>query len=178
MDSNVYDLLAGLLVYPTREYGQKVEESWRALAGIHPEAAGELADFTDKIQGLSLEEQQELFVRTFDLNPVCVLEVGWHLYGDTYDRGEFLVKMRQEMRRCGLSGSSELPDHMTHALTVQGRLEREEAERFAATAVLPALEKMLAGLEGKKSPFEQVLRAIRLVVADCHPRVLDEAKHD
>ena len=30
---------------------------------------------------------EETFTRTFDVNPACALEVGWHLFGEEYARG-------------------------------------------------------------------------------------------
>ena len=30
------------------------------------------------------EDLQEMYTRTFDINAVCTLEVGWHIYGEDY----------------------------------------------------------------------------------------------
>ena len=38
------------------------------------------------------EQIQELYTRTFDINPVCTLEIGWHIFGEDYARGALLVK--------------------------------------------------------------------------------------
>ena len=45
-------------------------------------AASALREFAQAWADLTPEQQQELFVRTFDLNPLCSLEVGWQLYGE------------------------------------------------------------------------------------------------
>src|SRR6266568_3182701 len=57
--------------------------------------------------------RQELYVQTFEFNPACTLELGWHLFGENYERGEFLVRMREQLRRHGIAESNELPDHLT-----------------------------------------------------------------
>ncbi len=112
----------------------------------------------------SLESLQELYTRTFDLNPECSLEAGWHLFGEEYERGSFLVKMREELRRHGIPESTELPDHLTHALRLAARMEPGEARAFSEF-ILPAVDKMLAGLAGKNNPYEDVLKAVRAALA-------------
>ena len=127
--------LAVLLSYP------RPEQPWGDFGAEH---------------GLSLEQLQELYVQTFDWNPATCLEIGWHLYGEQYDRGEFLVKMRQELRRHGLEESAELPDHLSHALRLAARMEPGEAEEFREKFVRPAVEKILPALNG--NPYQRLLR--------------------
>lgn len=164
----IYDLIAGLLSYPRAEHSQQsIALEARSLAPVP--ADGLFAGFFEDIRPLSTEELQERFVATFELNPACSLEIGWHLYGENYERGEFLVKMRQEMRRLGVPESSELPDHITHVLPVLARLEPEEAGPFVAEYLYPALRKMRLGLEGKGNPYEKVLGALDLVLGTSYP---------
>ncbi len=160
----LYDDLAGLLAYPDEGYRERLERCRQALAEHFPEAAALLARFAERTAGLRPEEFEELYTHTFDLNPVCALEVGWHLYGENYSRGDFLVTMRQQLRKFGLPESSELPDHLTHVLPAVGRMEQHEAHQFTTTYVLPALTKMLAGLGQKDSPYTDVLEAVRAVL--------------
>lgn len=159
----LYDALAGLLRYPGADFQQRLAEC-RALLVEQTEALALLEKFALGIQGCSTEDLEELFTQTFDLDPICSLEVGWHLYGENYSRGEFLVTMRQAMRQHRVEESTELPDHLTHVLAVLCRLESRQADRFTMDHVLPALEKMLAGLRGKASPYEHLLEAIRSVL--------------
>jgi nitrate reductase delta subunit len=174
MDSvcSLYDALAGLLAYPDAGYHQQVAACRQALAVGHPDATQLLDRFAGRIAALSAEELEELYTRTFDLNPVCSLEVGWHLFGENYSRGEFLVTMRQELRRSALPESRELPDHLTHVVAAVARMEPTQADRFTVTYLLPALEKMLKGLAGKDSPYEKVLEAIRCVLLSPYGAVL------
>jgi nitrate reductase delta subunit len=102
---------------------------------------------------------QELYVQTFELNPACTLEIGWHLFGENYERGEFLVRMREQLRRHGVAESIELPDHLTHLLVLIERLEHDEAEELAGQILVPALAKIQKALEG--NPYETVIDTIR-----------------
>jgi nitrate reductase molybdenum cofactor assembly chaperone len=160
----LYDALAGLLAYPNPEQRVQVAHCRQALAEQFSDAAALLARFAERTAGLTSGEMEELYTHTFDLDPVSSLEVGWHLWGENYSRGEFLVLMRCELRRLGLEESTELPDHLTHVLPAVARMEPQTADRFTLTYVLPALAKMLAGLGAKDSPYANVLEAIRCVL--------------
>lgn len=160
--AELYDALAGLLAYPRGRFAQCIERCRAALGDGCPEAVAHLDRFGSACLPLSPEQLEELYTQTFDLSPVCSLELGWHLFGENYSRGEFLVQMRQLLRRVGLSESSELPDHLTHVLPVLGRLPPGEADRLISKFLLPALAKMREGLRG--SIYGDVLEAIRAVV--------------
>jgi nitrate reductase assembly molybdenum cofactor insertion protein NarJ len=68
--------------------------------------------------------------------------------------------MRGQLRRFSLPESAELPDHLTHVLHVLGRMDGGEAGDFSANCVMPALERILAGLADKSNPYEKTLSAI------------------
>ena len=168
----LYDSLAALLAYPSPGYRRRLAECEAVLADHHAEASGLLQRFSEGIAGLGLGDLEELFTQTFDLDPACSLEVGWHLFGENYTRGEFLVKMRKQLRRHRLPESTELPDHLTHVLSAVSRMEPGEADRFTMDHVLPALEKMLTALRGKDSPYVHVLEAIRAVLLSPYGAVM------
>lgn len=163
-----YHALAGLLTYPEADYPQRTEVSLRLAPD---ECRAPLEAFARAVSELDIRELQELFTRTFDMNPMCTLEIGWHLFGENYERGLLLVRMREELRRYQLKESSELPDHLTHVLELLGHMERERAADFTAACVLPALEKMITAISGKGNPFENVLLAIRTLLHTRFPEI-------
>lgn len=163
-----YDALAAVLTYPEADYGQRIEDGIRVAP---EECRPQLEQFAIQLHGLATDELQELFTRTLDLNPVCSLELGWHLFGENYDRGLLLVRMREELRRHELQESTELPDHLTHVLRLVGRMEHDSAADFVAACVLPALEKMLQAMHGKENPFEHVLLAVRSLMRGEFPEI-------
>jgi nitrate reductase delta subunit len=143
-----YDKLARLFEYPGESYVRYCRD-----AGLH--------DFADEMAKLSTSEIQEAFIATFDWNPATALDLGWHLYGEQYERGEFLVRMRVELRRYGIAESTELPDHLTHTLQLLGRMDDGAAEKFAREFTAPAVAKLLAAVQQKKSPFVAIVAAVR-----------------
>jgi nitrate reductase delta subunit len=118
---------------------------------------------------MSKEDLQELFTRTFDLNPVCALEVGWHLFGEEYERGAFLVRMRQALRAHGIAEGGELPDHLASMLLLVTKLDADDSDVLVANALVPAVVKMLEPLEKSESPFLPLVKAIRRMLAACAP---------
>lgn len=154
-----FGMIAALLRYPAEGYPSDAIRSCVSLAAIDSHVGAPLNEFVERTRALSVEELQVLYTSTFDLDPICSLEIGWHLFGENYERGELLVKMRGELRKLGVRESAELPDHLSHALEALARMETEAAADFAAACLFPALDKMIAGIHGKANPFECVLVA-------------------
>ncbi len=119
-----------------------------------------LTDFDTATCGYDLTDLEELYARTFDFTPSCALEIGWHLFGEDYNRGALLVRLREELARHGVQESCELPDHLAHVLPLLDRMKPDEAARFAPACVTPAVKKILAGFEGKQNPYEYVFRGL------------------
>ena len=143
-----YDKLARLFEYPDEAYVRRCYD------------AG-LPEFAHEMEQLTTTGIQEAFIATFDWNPATALDLGWHLYGEQYERGEFLVRMRVELRRYGVAESTELPDHLTHTLKLLGRMDDEAAEKFAREFTAPAVAKLMAGLQQNKTPFVAIVAAVR-----------------
>ena len=181
-DETMYDLLAASLMYPETGFRTGLDSCRDAMAqhvnGTPcTETAGsndggktgnslELIErFISETADLSIDQMEEYYTRTFDINPVASLEVGWHLYGEQYERGAFLVRMRGMLREHGISESVELPDHLSHVLQLQGRMGSEEGREFARGYVLPALAIIVKGFDGKNNAYEHLLQAVTQTIA-------------
>jgi nitrate reductase delta subunit len=154
-----------LLVYPASGGTADLDSLVAQAAGCDAEAGRALEAFDGWARGQSTEAMQEAFTQTFDLNPVCALEVGWQLFGEEYERGAFMVHMRQLLRDHAVPEGGELPDHLASLLAVLPRLGTEEARGFASDALFPAVGKMLAAIEQSGSPFRPVIQAISRLLA-------------
>lgn len=154
----LYTAIAELLAYPDGGFRERVARC-RKLP-VDSAAAAHLAEFDAATCGCDPADLEELYTRTFDFSPSCALELGWHLFGEDYNRGALLVRLRAELARHGIHESCELPDHLTHVLPLLDRMAPDEAARFAPACVAPAVEKILAGLEEKQNPYECVFRCL------------------
>ena len=168
MKRAMYEALATALSYPAEGYSAAV----RTLPGSLPlDCATQAGEFAAAVEALPLETQQELFTQTFDLNPLCSLELGWHLFGENYERGLLLVRMREQLRSAGISEDGELPDHLTYALRLLPRMEQVQAADFIGAIVMPALTKMIRAMRGKRNPYEKLLHCLTLVMRSDFPEI-------
>jgi nitrate reductase molybdenum cofactor assembly chaperone NarJ/NarW len=155
-----YAAIAELLAYPDGALGGRLARCRELLRTDAPQTSAHLADFDTATRDVALADLEELYTRTFDFNPPCTLEIGWHLFGADSNRGALLVRLREELARHGIKESCELPDHLTHVLPLVDRLSPNEATRFVRACVVPAVEKMLTGIAGKQNPYESILRCL------------------
>ena len=167
--SRRYDLLAALLHYPEADgYAEALERYIEVLDDGYAEAADLLRPLLDRMREMNRAQIQEMYTRTFDINAVCTLEVGWHIYGEDYARGALLVKLREQLRLMNIPESVELPDHLTHVLILLGRLSGPRADDLAARYLLPGLEKMLAGMDRGDYAYRALLETVKTVVRTDH----------
>jgi nitrate reductase delta subunit len=177
---DIFDGLSKLICYPSEDYHKLLNEFRISLSNLKSEndteqsfhlsyenikkinATFEL--FNSSVINLSREELEELYTQTFDINPVSSLEIGWHLFGETYERGSFLVKMRETLRELAVEESAELPDHITHVLLALGRMDKAEQTEFSEMFFVPALNKILTAFEGKNNPYENLLKIIGMLI--------------
>ena len=151
--SELFNAFGRLFQYPGDGY---VENAGRLAGLLHAEnsrAAQAMNDFSRYVESQPLYDLEEAYTRAFDLNPTCSLEIGWHLFGEEYVRGLFMVRMRNEMRERGLEETGELPDHVVHVLAVLAAMNPDPARELARACVCPAVGKMLAAFD--KPPREQ-----------------------
>jgi nitrate reductase molybdenum cofactor assembly chaperone len=115
-------------------------------------------DFVRAVRNISLSELQELYTRTFDLNPACALEVGYHLFGENYKRGEFLANLRETEAPFDLGQAQQLPDYLPVLLRLLPKLEDQELRTsLIAECLIPAIEKMLTTFKDAGNPYRLLL---------------------
>lgn len=154
-----YEHLAKLFDYPRQDYGRWVQATYNILVDSYPEAAAEIQKFaralptsSEELSPESLDEIQEIFTRSFDVQAITTLGVGYVMFGDDYKRGEVLVNLSREQDAVGINYADELPDHLPNVLRLMARWEdRELAAEFAQEILYPALERMVAEFEPKRS---------------------------
>ena len=141
---NHYNNLANLFRYPTPGYLGQVSECANLLKSSHPEAYKLLVPFLNILSEKTPVEIEELFGKTFHIQAICYLDLGYVLYAEDYKRGEFLVQMKNEQRKVNNDCGVELADNLPNALTLLPLLEDPEfTEELAVRMYIPALESMV-----------------------------------
>lgn len=162
-----FTALASLLEYPRYEFKAALKDISERLGANLLSENKNFDSFRSGVDKLTTAEMEELYTRTFDLNPVCTLEVGWQLYGDDYKRGAFMVKMRQLLRDCDIAEAAELPDHLTYMLMALDRIEMDSGKELADRFIRPALKKMMEGFKDKSNPYFFLLQFLDAELAQC-----------
>jgi nitrate reductase assembly molybdenum cofactor insertion protein NarJ len=147
-----YEHLANLFEYPRRDYPNRVQGAYDALAGRYVIAAAHVGAFAQALPTdgepftpEALDEVQEIYTRSFDVQPITTLDVGYVAFGDDYKRGELLVNLGRELRAVNVDVRPELPDHLSNVLRLLARWEdRTLAAEFVQEILRPAIERMVA----------------------------------
>ncbi len=160
INQSIYGPLSRLLDYPKAGFCEAAEE-WVAQIRAECPAAGEVLEpFQAYIAEHTAEEMEELYCVTFDNSQTAALELGWHVYGETYDRGNFLVAMREMLREHDIPEKSELPDHLSLVLQATSLIDEDKALKLSANVIKPAVRKILVSLAADQNPYEPVLDAV------------------
>ena len=140
-----YPLVAGLFQYPDAAYPRRVRDIKAFCDRAYPAAARELEEFLELLPVHDLRAMQELFTRSFDVQAITTLDIGYVLFGDDYKRGELLANLNREHLQVKNECGTELADHLPNVLRLLGKLRSEELVRELVEAILaPALRDMIS----------------------------------
>jgi nitrate reductase delta subunit len=167
------EALALLLEYPDAAHVERVREALAALSREAPEAARAAAPFAARLASGQALDLEELYARTFDWNPERALEIGWHLYGERYDRGAYLVQLRESLCVHGVDEGQNLPDHLATLLRLLPLLAPADAQRMAAQELLPAVRRIGAGFGEEDNPYRAVLAAVLALLSGVGAAAVD-----
>lgn len=158
---NIYLLFAELLDYPNDSLPQRIEEYSRELANAFPKAAELLESLRGSQQDLGIARLQEAYTSTFDLQPECTLNLGYHLFGEDQRRGMFLAKLKELFHEGEVETRNELPDHLCYLLRyVAARPASDESNAIISDCLLPAVSKIAAAMKEKSHPYQPVVEAL------------------
>ncbi|MBM4166250.1 MAG: hypothetical protein FJ218_04920 [Ignavibacteria bacterium] len=163
-----------LLSYPSFDYRKRMEECGFFLEEENENALNVFQKFVEATKTYSSEDFEELYTRTFDINPIASLEIGWHLYGEQYERGAFLVTMRGLLREYDISETTELPDHLSYVLLLIEKMEHDEATEFVCSYVFPSLEKICAGFSEEQNPYAHLFNALKILLQQTFQQINGE----
>lgn len=169
VDFSVLPGYADLLEYPDERLAPRAA----ALADrvqLHSAIWQDLLEaFALHVSMAPLGELEETYTRVFDLNPSATLEIGWHLFGETYKRGSLLANLREANRTHGVDEGNSLPDFLPTLLRLLPRLEAESGRGLVADCILPALAKIRPKVDDGATPYHLILESLELLLKDLVP---------
>jgi len=114
------------------------------LNDLYPDTIADFKEFSRYVNSTSHEELEELFSRTFDVQAITTLDIGYVLFGDDYKRGELLVNLNREHREAGNECGSELADNLSNILKLLPKMKDHEIRNeLIEKLIMPALEKII-----------------------------------
>ena len=142
-----YSDVAGLFDFPGPEFAGRGRALLGCLRENYPGAALELEQFLDAVPA-STRDLQELHTRTFEVQSLTTLDVGYVLFGDDYKRGALLSNLNQEHHRAQNDCRGELADYLPNLLRLIPKLEDQELlGELVAQILVPALMLMIREFE-------------------------------
>jgi nitrate reductase delta subunit len=158
-----FTLFADLLDYPTPALAEQARECAARLLREQPTPAHRLYEFMAFAENTQLGQLEEIYTGTFDVNPACYIFAGYMLFGESFDRGKFLVRLQERYRRRGFDWGRELADHIPVIFRFLGTLEPGDdlPQNLIDKCLLPVLQKMHSNFEADTiNPYAGVLRAL------------------
>jgi nitrate reductase assembly molybdenum cofactor insertion protein NarJ len=145
-----YCNLAELFDFPGPEFTARGRAVLRLLRENYPDAAVEVEAFLDAIPQRIID-LQELHTRTFEVQSLTTLDIGYVLFGDDYKRGALLSNLNQEHNRAENDCRGELADHLPNVLRLIPKLKDPELlEELVREILVPALLLMIREFDPKR----------------------------
>ena len=172
----LFRALSVLLSYPTPEMRQALPEIAAVVRTAPLLTAREqrgLLDLVDELGRGDLLETEERYVDLFDRGRSLSLHLFEHLHGDSRDRGEAMVDLKQIYEQAGFELSArELPDYLPVLLEYLSCRDVAEARAMLADCA-HILTTIGRSLIARSSRYAAVLQAL-IVIAGESP--IDAAK--
>lgn len=147
---NHYEKLAQLFQYPKTDYKEKVKEAETVLSELYPETLTTFKQFSDFVSNNSHDEITEIFTRTFDVQAITTLDVGYVLFGDDYKRGELLVNLNREHREAANECTDELADNLANLLSLLPKMQNHDIrDELVEIIIMPGLIKIINEFDNK-----------------------------
>ncbi len=158
---------SSLLSYPHAQVKTAAADCYRQLKEFDPQAAVAFGDFINFLEQQDLPQIEELFTSAFDLQAISFPYVGYQLCGESQARTLFLMKLQEIYNQQNFSSEGELPDHLSVMLRFIGTVPDPQGNlEIISDGLLPALEKIIQGIENQAHPYRRLLMALQIYLTN------------
>ena len=139
-----YEMISTVFDFPDQYYPERVQSVIEQMGKQYPEAEAPLQRFMELLPKQDTDAMQELFIRSFDVQSLTTLDIGYIVFGDDYKRGELLANLNREHLKAQNDCGHELADHLPNVLRLMAKWDdRELSEDLVQIILAPALRIML-----------------------------------
>lgn len=160
-----YSILAGLFDYPDQKTDDLLDYTSDILQAQYSSVIDTFRQFGETIRGMDLHSREEYFVRTFEVEALISMDLGYILFGEDYKRGNFLAMMQQEQTEAGNNLGSELADHLPNVMRLLPLMsEQHVAEELAYSIMFPAISEILKKFENTDNVYQYAFETVLKVM--------------
>lgn len=161
--------LGALLTYPGDELRAALPEVAAVLDranGLKPSHREGLRALVDELAALDPFDAEARYVELFDRGRATSLHIFEHVYGDSRERGQAMVELKEIYAHAGLHlSTNELPDHLPVVLEYLSCRPRDEARAMLAECG-HVLRTVGHALRRRESRYAAVLEALLRIAGE------------
>jgi len=159
--SNHYSIIANLLRYPKEDILHHAETVLKMVNSKFPDLSEKMQAFVSEIEKLSTKEQQEYFLKTFDVRAICYLDIGYVMFGEDYKRAQLLVNLQKEHKIAAVDCGFELADHLPNVLTLLSKTTNDSfAAELGFIITAPSIKFMLTRFTNTSNYYKELLEVL------------------
>jgi nitrate reductase assembly molybdenum cofactor insertion protein NarJ len=156
-----YKIIGDMFRYPDEHHERYSQEFLKMVADELPDRSGSLGQIIEEHLKMSVHRRQEYFMKTFDVQAVCFLDIGYVLFGEDYKRAQLLVNLQSEHKDAGVECGSELGDHLPNVLTLLTKTTNPDfAEELGFIITIPAIRFMLIKFKDINNYYKDLLEVL------------------
>jgi len=156
-----YKLIATLFKYPGQSFSSDMHRFLEYMEAKSETEKTAIKHFVKQAEILNLKEQQEYYLKTFDVGAICYLDIGYMMFGEDYKRAQLLVNLQNEHTLAGTDCGSELADHLPNVLSLLSTTDNKDfAEELGFIITLPAVKFMLSKFKSGENYYEHLFEVL------------------
>ena len=156
-----YKILADIFRYPDENLGDRMQDFLSLVSEQLYEQASRAGLVLDTFNKMSILQQQEYYMKTFDVQAVCYLDIGYVMFGEDYKRAQLLVNLQSEHKVAGVDCGTELGDHLPNVLTLLAKTtDQIFAEELGFIITTPAVRFMLTKFKDANNIYKDMLEVL------------------
>ncbi len=155
-----YSAIADIFRYPEKDtYKHLVNNLGNILSDKYPTAYKEILPFIEYVNNNDFYTVEEIFTKTFHIQSICYLDIGYVLFGEDYKRGEFLVQMKKEQEMANNDCGTELADNLPNVLKLVTLIKDQQfLNELSVRILIPTIKKMLDEFEASRIALKDKVR--------------------
>jgi nitrate reductase assembly molybdenum cofactor insertion protein NarJ len=150
-----YKYMADLFRYPTVDSFRQVQQVSEILRKRDVLLHAKFLPFVEFYSEKTITELEEYYIRTFDVQATCHLDIGYIIFGDDAKRGRFLYHVKEEQEKIANDCGTDLADFLPNILTLLSKTTDEIlVEELSVSILLPALRQIEKKLDNDNNRYK------------------------